>query len=177
MLGLLLELAVTNRTRLTKTRHVADRATRRDLLDAAAMGGRRYYVKSNMTRQIGEGEIDMLVQEKYVLSQPAAPRQPERSWRLRKGPRVLRLRTEQIQDRCVAVKNKQDPASVRHPLIIAPIGAQRQALFSERLRCSHQTPRWREQDSNPLGPPVRAQQFRRGPFAPENGYRIRDLFC
>jgi hypothetical protein len=78
LLGLLLELAVTNRTRLTKTRHVADRATRRDLLDAAAMGGRRYYVKSNMTRQIGEGEIDMLVQEKYVLSQPAAPRQPER---------------------------------------------------------------------------------------------------
>ena len=72
MLGLLLELAVTNRTRLTKTRHVADRATRRDLLDAATMRGRRYYVKSNMTRQIGEGEIDMLVQEKYVLSQPAA---------------------------------------------------------------------------------------------------------
>jgi hypothetical protein len=148
LLGLLLELAVTNRTRLTKTRHVADRATRRDLLDAATMRGRRYYVKSNMTRQIGEGEIDMLVQEKYVLSHPAAPRQPERSWRLRKGPRVLRLRTEQIQDRCVAVKNKQDPASVRHPLIIAPIGAQRQALFSERLRCSHQTPRWREVDSN-----------------------------
>ena len=77
MLGLLLELAVTNRTRLTRTRHVADRATRRDLLDAAAMGGRRYYVKSNMTRQISEGEIDMLVEEKYVLSQPAAPRQPE----------------------------------------------------------------------------------------------------
>ena len=57
MLGLLLELAVTNRTRLTRTRHVADRATRRDLLDAATMRGRRYYVKSNMTRQIGEGEI------------------------------------------------------------------------------------------------------------------------
>ena len=68
MLGLLLELAVTNRTRLTRTRHVADRATRRDLLDAATMRGRRYYVKSNMTQQIGEGEIDMLVQEKYVLS-------------------------------------------------------------------------------------------------------------
>jgi hypothetical protein len=78
LLGLLLELAVTNRTGLTRTRHVADRATRRDLLDAATMRGRRYYVKSNMTRQIGEGEIDMLVQEKYVLSQPAAPRQPER---------------------------------------------------------------------------------------------------
>jgi len=59
-LGLLLELAVTNRTRLTRTRHVADRATRRNLLDAATMRGRRYYVKSNMTRQIGEGEIDML---------------------------------------------------------------------------------------------------------------------
>jgi hypothetical protein len=33
---------------------------RRNLLDAATMRGRRYYVKSNMTRQIGEGEIDML---------------------------------------------------------------------------------------------------------------------
>jgi hypothetical protein len=111
LLGLLLEL-VTNRSRLTRTRHVADRATRRDLLDAATMRGRRYYVKSNMTRQIGEGEVDMLVQEKYVLSQPAAPSPTRGSWRLRKGPRVLRLRTGQIQDRCVAVKNKQDPANV-----------------------------------------------------------------
>ena len=137
MLGLLLELAVTNRTRLTKTRHVADRATRRDLLDAATMRGRRYYVKSNMTRQIGEGEIDMLVEEKYVLSHPAAPRQPERSWRLRKGPRVLRLLTGQIQDRCVAVKNKQDPANVfRHNQTIRPTSLSGTVPAAEREQVS-----------------------------------------
>jgi hypothetical protein len=50
LLGLLLELAVTNRTRLTRTRQVADRATRRDLLDNDA---RSTVPKGQVENQVG----------------------------------------------------------------------------------------------------------------------------
>lgn len=106
MLGLLLELAVTNRTRLTRTRHVADRATRRDLLDAATMRGRRYYVKSNMTQQIGEGEIDMLVQEKYVLS------------RRQRLANQSELETEKGSSRIKVAYGASSPQVLRHPVML-----------------------------------------------------------
>jgi hypothetical protein len=50
-------------------------------------------------------------------------------------------------DAALEVCNQYDP-QLNRPLIIA----QRQALFTERLRCSHQTPRWRERDSNSPSP-------------------------